>query len=167
MSEKFWESYKPEEPRFTIDGGVCYALFKIAPEAARQEIRQEFNDMLKKPHPSYCGYHHKIPVYFGGDNSPDNLVLMPFTDHEMLHKYIIEPQVKGMRKDEVRQVMLPVMDREFFSFASDNFKQFLVKFKERGFYGKELNSYMKMIETRAYKDLFLIQNNDLNLQRQR
>lgn len=137
-----------------VKNGVYYAFVKLVPQEERRALRYEFENVKKKPHSSLYDYHHKIPLSLGGDNSQGNLVLMLKYEHTLLHKYIIDPQIKDLSEGEYRRIMLPVMNERVFSFSSDSFRHFLKEFSKMGLSRIELYDYMDTIGTRDYINLF-------------
>ncbi len=87
-------------------------------------------------------FHHKIPLQLGGNNSPENVVIMKKSEHEILHDYIIKPQIERLRKGELRTIMLPVMRGEYFDFSSPDFQIFLREFAKCNPIYPELRQYM-------------------------
>ena len=155
MSKKRMNS--PENYKFdckpAVKDGIYCVTVRIMPEDVSRKRRKDFNNMLKNVFFDRRLYncHHKIPLHLGGTNDPDNLVLMNKREHNMLHKYIIEPQIKGLMKGQTRDIMLPVMESDTFDFSSDKFAHFLDVYTER--YGSypELRKYMKEIKTKPAK----------------
>ena len=52
--------------------------------------------------------HHKVPIFGGGTNDFSNLVLIrrePY--HDMAHYHLINPQTRGMKEGDVRNVVVP------------------------------------------------------------
>jgi hypothetical protein len=54
----------------------------------------DFKNMLDGKCPNGYNVHHKLPIQGGGRNEFTNLIFMPITEHDRLHKEIIHPQIK-------------------------------------------------------------------------
>lgn len=135
------------KPKCEYKDGVVYLYVRIVPDEIRRERRKEYNKNHKKTHSPLYNIHHKIPLMLGGDNLDDNLIVMWRREHEMLHRYIIDPQIAGMKKGEIRKIMLPVMEGSFFSFSSPEFRHFIKKFVETREMESDLSIYMKVMES--------------------
>jgi len=143
LSEPVSSRHEGSLSRTVIKDGICYAYVTLVSPERKAQLRREFNDTAKKPHNLLLNYHHKVPLSLGGDNSQGNIVLMPKKEHEILHKYIISPQVEGLEEHTIKRIMLPVMRDHFFSFDSDDFRHFLKEFSKTEYYTMELHEYMQ------------------------
>ena len=134
--------------------GVFFVYAELIPHNLRQKRRNDFNATIKQKHDPQYNYHHKIPLSIGGSNSKSNVILMPKVEHELLHKYIIDPQIESMVPRRQKRIMLPIMDGPVFSLLSDNFKVFLKRFEKTGADCSEIRKYINMVEeSTGYKDL--------------
>ena len=62
--------------------------------------------------PSFLDIHHKHPLGGGGNNEFTNLVIMVRRDHEKMNREIIEPQLRGIREGETREITVPWWNSE-------------------------------------------------------
>ena len=62
--------------------------------------------------PSFLDIHHKHPLGGGGSNEFTNLVIMVRRDHEKMNREIIEPQLRGIREGETREITVPWWNSE-------------------------------------------------------
>ena len=156
------------DPQPFIKDGVCYAKVRLVPDEVKRQLRHEFNSMDKgcfeldgiydhKKH----NFHHQIPLQLGGKNSTDNLVIMNKTEHDILHKCIINPQVYKMMKGEIRTIMLPVVQGgSLFELSSTEFHHFLTEFFKMYPVYQELRPY---IDKQTAKNIKMIQMKKLCL----
>ncbi len=116
--------------QYFVKNNVFYVYTELTPRYIRKERREDFNFSDKKHYGLLYNYHHIIPLSIGGTNRKENIILMLRTEHELLHKFIIDPQIKSMIPGKKKRIMLPVMNGEFFSLLSDEFKCFLRQFEK-------------------------------------
>lgn len=87
----------------------------------REEYKQEGLSLTKGLDKKLFDTHHILGLSLGGQNIPENLVLMRREEHEILHKYFIDPQVADMKIGEGRLIFLPVSydlrSRSFLQYA--------------------------------------------------
>lgn len=90
--------------------------------------------------------HHKLPIYGGGTNDFSNLVLVPREPwHDMMHYHMINPQTKGLKEGQSRQIVIPDPQTPVFE-APPRYK-FLEKWFKKGrrTYGKNKNTSLKEV----------------------
>lgn len=87
----------------------------------REEYKQKGLSLTKGLDKKLFDTHHILGLSLGGQNIPENLVLMRRDEHAILHKYFIDPQVADMKVGESRLIFLPVSydlrSRSFLQYA--------------------------------------------------
>jgi hypothetical protein len=126
------------KPRLNFKDGVCYASVVWVPADVRADLDKEYQKIQKNYDDSRYGCFHKIPLCFGGDNSPNNLIRMTKREHTIFEQGIIEPQINKINSlrhsqsaSNVRyNIVLPIMrGKEYYlnSFEFDRFLKVFVK----------------------------------------
>ncbi len=104
--------------------------------------------------------HHKLPIYGGGTNDFSNLILIrrePY--HDMMHYHLINPQIRGMKDGDKRNIVIP--DPQSYVFVPSPQYKFLEKWVKKGrkTYGKNKNTSLSEVRDEVNRRAALIAAN--------
>lgn len=120
----------------TIGGVMDLYEVKMISSEERQKRRKEYKSRKMSIVPSSekenYNTHHIIPLQLGGLNVYDNLIIMDKTEHNFIHTYIIDPQIKDKNVGQKFVLAIPCMKGlKRYSMKTPEFYKFLQMFKKR------------------------------------